>query len=195
MPTAADNSRQHTVADQQGNEPAGSRRQQVTARHGFCKAETSPAWNDRRVSLENVLRVNADGRGHATLCSIEPNGRPVREVVPVQWLGDASMEVAGSPGLVMGCAAGDVLRLEADGQFIIEERGPYECVQAYANPPFSQEAVDTLCHAAVGDPRRIVAIGFSLIHSANYPSNAAEGQKANSSLSSSAPTAAISTAA
>lgn len=36
-----DNSRQHTVADQQGDELAGSRRQQLTARHGFCKAGVS----------------------------------------------------------------------------------------------------------------------------------------------------------
>lgn len=129
---------------------ADSRWRVGAVRHGACRAEISSAWNDRRVSLENVLRVDADGRGHATLCSIEPDGRPVREVVPVQRLGDYSIKVAGSPGLVMGCAAGDVLRLEADGQFTVEQRGPYECVQAYADPPFSQEAIDSLAEAFQG---------------------------------------------
>lgn len=105
------------------------------------------AWNDRRVSLENVLRVNSDGQGHATLCSIEPDGRQVREVVPVESLGDDLIGVAGSPGMVMGCAAGDVLRLEPDGRFSIERRGPNECVQAYANPPFTSDAIDALAQA------------------------------------------------
>ena len=102
------------------------------------------------MSLETVLQVNADGRGHATLCSIEPDGRRVREVVPVQWLGDELIEVAGSPGFVMGCAAGDVLRLDPDGQFTVDRRGPNECVQAYGQPPFTQEDIDTLVVAFQG---------------------------------------------
>jgi hypothetical protein len=71
----------------------------------------------------------------------------VREVVPVESLGGELIGVAGSPGLVMGCAAGDVLRLASDGQFTIERRGPNECVQAYANPPFTGKAVDALAEA------------------------------------------------
>jgi hypothetical protein len=105
------------------------------------------AWDDRCVTLERVLQVNADGQGHATLCSIEPDGRLVREVVPVQSLGGNLVEVAGSPDLVMGCAAGDVLLLAPDGQFTIERRGPNECIQAYASPAFEHDAIAALAEA------------------------------------------------
>ncbi|MEU1448935.1 hypothetical protein ACFWBS_25935 [Streptomyces mirabilis] len=36
-------------------------------------------------------------------------GRPVFEVLPARVLGEHSFELSGSPGLVLGCAAGDVL--------------------------------------------------------------------------------------
>ncbi|MFJ4091246.1 DUF4265 domain-containing protein [Kitasatospora sp. NPDC089913] len=66
-------------------------------------------------------------------------GRPVLEVLPARVLGERSFELSGSPGLVLGCAAGDVLRIADDGTFEVTERGANVCIQAYRGGPFSSE--------------------------------------------------------
>ncbi|MEN1891158.1 DUF4265 domain-containing protein [Streptomyces mirabilis] len=66
-------------------------------------------------------------------------GRPVFEVLPARVLGEHSFELSGSPGLVLGCAAGDVLQVADDGTFEVARRGANVCIQAYRGGPFSSE--------------------------------------------------------
>ncbi|MFD8912364.1 DUF4265 domain-containing protein [Streptomyces sp. NPDC059575] len=73
------------------------------------------------------------------------NGNPVFEVLPARSLGSGFFELAGSPGLVLGCAAGDVLRVSDDGQFEIRQTGRNLCVQAARQSgPFTSEALAAL---------------------------------------------------
>ncbi|MEU6164860.1 DUF4265 domain-containing protein [Streptomyces tanashiensis] len=77
--------------------------------------------------------------GHAS------NGNPVFEVLPARSLGPGLFELAGSPGLVLGCAAGDVLHVSDDGQFEIRTTGQSLCVQAAPQSgPFTSEALAAL---------------------------------------------------
>ncbi|MDI1461527.1 DUF4265 domain-containing protein [Catellatospora sp. KI3] len=61
----------------------------------------------------------------------EEDGQVLREIVAVRRLGGGLIELRSSPGLVMGCAEGDVIILEGMG-FQVVRRGPNLCVQAYA---------------------------------------------------------------
>ncbi|MFC9645115.1 DUF4265 domain-containing protein [Streptomyces mirabilis] len=71
-------------------------------------------------------------------------GRPVFEVLPARVLGEHSFELSGSPGLVLGCAAGDVLQVADDGTFEVARRGANVCIQAYRGGPFSSEELTGL---------------------------------------------------
>lgn len=77
-------------------------------------------------------------------------GNPVFEVLPAHDLGGGLFELDGSPGLVLGCAAGDVLHLDPDGGFTVRRQGGNHCVQAGAEGPFTAAAVADLT-AAVAD--------------------------------------------
>lgn len=81
--------------------------------------------------------------GHARLASTEPDGQIIREAVPVRFLDDDEVEVLGSPGYVIGCAAGDVVRVMPD-RFEMVRVGPNICVQAFSDQPFSPESLDGL---------------------------------------------------
>jgi hypothetical protein len=85
--------------------------------------------------------------GHARLAADEPDGRVVREVVPVMFLEDGLVEIIGSPALVMGCVAGDVVRMVPDGHFEIMRRGPNLSVQAFSGRPLMPEAIQQLTDA------------------------------------------------
>ena len=50
------------------------------------------------------------------------------------------VELVGSPGLVLGCAAGDVLRMREDGQIKVVEQGSNLCVQAARRGFFTPES-------------------------------------------------------
>ena len=55
--------------------------------------------------------------GHAT------DGHPVFEVLPALSRDSSLFELVGSPGLVLGCAAGDTLRVGEDGRFeVVQQR-------------------------------------------------------------------------
>ncbi|MFF2845405.1 DUF4265 domain-containing protein [Streptomyces sp. NPDC058001] len=82
--------------------------------------------------------------GHAS------SGRPVFEVLPALALESDLFELAGSPGLVLGCAAGDVLRIGEDEQFEVVAQGENLCVQAYRQGHFSPEVFAEL-RKAIGD--------------------------------------------
>ena len=62
---------------------------------------------------------------HVALLAGNPSkGHPVREVVPGRRRGDGHWELLGTPALVPGCAAGDVLAVqEDDGRFEVQFRG------------------------------------------------------------------------
>ncbi|MFB6676181.1 DUF4265 domain-containing protein [Streptomyces sp. NPDC056390] len=77
--------------------------------------------------------------GHAS------SGKPVFEVLPARSLDSGLFELAGSPGLALGCAAGDVLCVSDDGQFDIRQVGRNFCVQAAPqNGPFTSAALAEL---------------------------------------------------
>ncbi len=88
------------------------------------------------------------GHGHVAL-RIGPatSGKPVYETLPARTVGPNTYELTGSPGLVEGCAAGDVLKVAADGTFQVEHRGPNLCVQAFGDPPFTAASLDSLTTA------------------------------------------------
>ncbi len=51
--------------------------------------------------------------------------------------------------MVEGCAAGDLLEIDADGLFQIERRGPNLCIQAFGDPPFDAESLESLTSAFI----------------------------------------------
>jgi hypothetical protein len=53
----------------------------------------------------------------------------------------------GSPGMVEGCAAGDLLKIDADGRFRIERRDPNLCIQAFGGTPFTAASLESLISA------------------------------------------------
>ena len=68
------------------------------------------------------------------LAGTAASGRPVREEVPARALGAGRWHLSGSPALVEGCAAGDVLQVEDDGSFRVVERGGNLALVSYADP-------------------------------------------------------------
>ncbi|MFE6826975.1 DUF4265 domain-containing protein [Streptomyces sp. NPDC057690] len=79
------------------------------------------------------------------------NGRPAYEVLPARTLDGDLFELAGSPGLVLGCGAGDVLRISDDGEFEVTRQGPWLCVQAAPEAgTFSPQALTALHEAVEG---------------------------------------------
>ncbi|GGX85710.1 DUF4265 domain-containing protein [Streptomyces fructofermentans] len=76
-------------------------------------------------------------------------GKPVFETLPARAVGPGVHELTGSPGMVEGCAAGDLLEVGDDGSFRIERRGPNLCVQAFGRPPFDAESLELLTSAFV----------------------------------------------
>ncbi|MCX5184616.1 hypothetical protein [Streptomyces sp. NBC_00268] len=93
----------------------------------------SPADSNRR---HVALRVGFAG-----------SGRPVFETLPARAVGPDSYELMGGPGMVEGCAAGDPLKIDADGRFQIERRGPNLRVQAFGGTPFTAESLECLISA------------------------------------------------
>ncbi|MFF2214594.1 DUF4265 domain-containing protein [Streptomyces antibioticus] len=88
------------------------------------------------------------GHGHVALrIGAAASGKPVYETLPAQAIGPDTYELTGSPGLVEGCAAGDVLKVAADGTFQIEHRGPNLCVQTFGDPPFTATSLEALIAA------------------------------------------------
>ena len=67
-------------------------------------------------------------------------GHPVFEVLPARSLDVGVFELVGSPGMVLGCAAGDVLRVGEDGRFEMVQQGANLCVQAYRPGRFTPES-------------------------------------------------------
>ncbi len=86
---------------------------------------------------------------HVTLLAdLTAAGKPVFEVLPAVPLGVDLFELTGSPGLTLGCAAGDVIRRAPDGRFSVERRGPNYCIQVYRGGPFSEASLEKLSEIA-----------------------------------------------
>ena len=66
-------------------------------------------------------------------------GEPVLEEVHVDRLDDGTYRVVATPGLVLGIAAGDVLRVTADGRYEIVRRGGNLAVQVFGPPEVIEE--------------------------------------------------------
>lgn len=81
------------------------------------------------------------------LAGHKADGRPVYEVLPATPRGPGVVVLAGSPGLVLGCAAGDVLRVDDDGGFEVVEPGANLCVQAFRDERFTPESFGALQEA------------------------------------------------
>ncbi|MFD3451562.1 DUF4265 domain-containing protein [Streptomyces sp. NPDC058691] len=71
-------------------------------------------------------------------------GKPVFETLPARAVGPGLFELVGSPGLVEGCAAGDLLKIDAEGLFHVERRGPNLCIQAFGKPAFDAGSLEAL---------------------------------------------------
>jgi hypothetical protein len=75
------------------------------------------------------------------------NGQPVFEMLPALRRDAALFTLTGSPGLVLGCATGDVLRVGDDGEFEVVEPGENVCVQLYREEGFTPESFARLQEA------------------------------------------------
>ncbi|MCD9900296.1 DUF4265 domain-containing protein [Streptomyces sp. MT29] len=93
---------------------------------------------------------------------VASSGKPVFETLPARAVGSGSYELTGSPGLVEGCAAGDLLEIDADGLFQVVRRGPNLCIQAFGRPPFDAESLESLASVSV-----LVEWGFSNVFGAD----------------------------
>jgi hypothetical protein len=80
---------------------------------------------------------------HILLRIENPEGRPLKEPVHVENLGDDMFRLLYSPGLVLGIAAGDEFRLLGDdGAFEVTRRGGNLAIQVYCTssvPPHQAE--------------------------------------------------------
>ncbi len=88
------------------------------------------------------------GHCHVSLqAGLTSSGEPVFETLPARAVGPGLFELAGSPGLVEGCAAGDLLKIDAEGLFQVERRGPNLCIQAFGEPAVAAESLEALTDA------------------------------------------------
>lgn len=82
------------------------------------------------------VRLHEDGT--------EGTGPDADELVPARPLGGELYKVLATPGIVLGCAAGDTVRVDADGRFAVVGRGGNVAVHIYAKPALEQRDVDDL---------------------------------------------------
>ncbi|MFI8087353.1 DUF4265 domain-containing protein [Streptomyces sp. NPDC086080] len=94
--------------------------------------------------------MSIESPAHSNYCHVAlragtaSSGRPVFETLPARKVGPGTYELMGSPGMVEGCAAGDLLKIDADGLFQVELRGPNLCIQTFSELPFSAESLESL---------------------------------------------------
>ncbi|MFE2546833.1 DUF4265 domain-containing protein [Actinacidiphila glaucinigra] len=94
--------------------------------------------------------MSAQSPDHAGRCHVSlqvgrtSSGKPVLETLPARAVGPGLFELVGSPGLVEGCAAGDLLKIDAEGLFQVERRGPNLCIQAFGEPAFDADSLEAL---------------------------------------------------
>lgn len=72
------------------------------------------------------------------------DGTPAIEVVPCDDLGGRRYRILGSPAFAMGCAAGDVVLVDDDANFVVEARHGNVGVQIYAGEQMRAESLGEL---------------------------------------------------
>ena len=89
--------------------------------------------------------MNAYVHDHVALwCSDRPDGSPVTEKVPARRRSDGLIEVLGTPGIAYGCAAGDVLSVEANGRFEVVRRGGNVAIHLWPSQHFTDDQLTAL---------------------------------------------------
>ncbi|MFE0626978.1 DUF4265 domain-containing protein [Streptomyces sp. NPDC058864] len=94
--------------------------------------------------------MSVESPDHAGHCHVSlqagrtSSGKPAFETLPAKAVSPGLFELAGSPGLVEGCAAGDLLKIDAEGMFQVEQRGPNLCIQAFGDPAFDADSLEAL---------------------------------------------------
>jgi Domain of unknown function (DUF4265) len=69
------------------------------------------------------------------LADFNQTGEPVHEELPARPLDTGAWQLLSTPGLVLGVAADDVVRVADDGRFEVLERGGNVAVQLYTRQP------------------------------------------------------------
>ena len=69
------------------------------------------------------------------LADFKRTGEPVYEELPARPLDTGAWQLLSTPGLVLGVAADDVVRVDDDGSFELVERGGNVAVQVYTQQP------------------------------------------------------------
>ncbi len=78
------------------------------------------------------------------LAGSDSAGSPVYEEVPAARGDDGAWTLLGTPGLALGCAAGDRLVVEVDGKFRVVQRGGNLAVLSYTGSDVASDALDAL---------------------------------------------------
>jgi hypothetical protein len=77
--------------------------------------------------------VNGDVHDHVSIVAGKAtDGSSVTEAVPARSLGGGSYEVLATPGLAIGCAAGDRIQVDSDGSFSVSVRGGNVALHVYS---------------------------------------------------------------
>jgi hypothetical protein len=69
------------------------------------------------------------------LAGSKGTGEPVHEQVPARPLDSGAWQLLSTPGLVLGVAADDVVRVDGDGRFEVLKRGGNVAIQVYTEQP------------------------------------------------------------
>lgn len=87
--------------------------------------------------------------GHIDLLAgANASGQAVHEQVPATLVNDAGVyELVATPALVLGCAAGDTIKLNPDRSFQILRRGGNVAIQAFSSTTFTQAEIQYLTDA------------------------------------------------
>lgn len=84
--------------------------------------------------------------GHVGLRARDsPDGSPFIEMVPARRRDDGSYEVLGTPGIVDGCAEGDFIAVDPDGNFVVVSRGGNVAIHLWPGPrEFTEDDIRSL---------------------------------------------------
>jgi hypothetical protein len=89
-----------------------------------------------------------------------PSGRPVFEAVPASQTAPDTWTLTASPGMAMGAAAGDVIRVRPDGAFDVLTRAGNIAVHA-AGPTAAAEQFDRLVQSVEALGGRLDGRGYT----------------------------------
>jgi hypothetical protein len=83
------------------------------------------------------------GHDHVLLLA-DSSDRPFYETVPATMVAQGVYDILGSPALTYGCAAGDRVRVAADGTFHVLRRGGNLCLRVFLRTAPTDDDVDAL---------------------------------------------------